>query len=164
MFLYYPNFISMPETIELPDGDTWILEYPFAYIRQNEDRIIVPPSGPGSVQDMLRNPNWTTDYGSIPMVFQNILRKDGRYAPAYVVHDWLYSSEKFDRATCDWILLEMLQELGAYWLTRNTIYSGVRIGGGFVWRNHDPAKVSALRAYEQSFLLTARAQYPPLYL
>jgi hypothetical protein len=68
-----------------------------------------------------------------------------------VLHDWLYASEKFSRSKCDWILLEALQELGAWWLTRNTIYSHVRAYGWAVWSNHDKARTKMLRLYELEF-------------
>lgn len=138
----------MPATQELPDGDTWVIERPFAYVRPCGQKIVVPPSGTGSIDEMLILPVWTTDYGSIPMLFQNLFRKDGAYAPAYVLHDWLYSSEMFARNMCDWILLEALEELGASWIERNTIYSAVRLGGGFVWSKHDPHQVAKLKYYQ----------------
>ena len=141
----------MPATHEQKDGDTWLLTRPFLYVRPNGEKIFVPPSGLGGLEDMEKQPVWTTDYGSIPMAFQNLFRKDGAYAPAYVLHDWLYASEKYDRATCDWILLEALQELGAWWLTRNTVYSAVRCGGGMVWAGHDQKAVAALKAYQLEF-------------
>ena len=143
---------SMPATQELVDGDTWILRKPFLYITPDKaERIIIPASGLGSEEDMIEQPIWTTDYASIPIVFQNLFRKDGVYAPAYVLHDWLYTSEKFDRSRCDWILLMALEELGAWWITRNSVYSGVRCGGGFVWAAHDADKVKAMKQYDLEF-------------
>ena len=151
MFIYSDPTIQMPATQELPDGDTWIIESWFKYVRPNGQEIFVPPSGLGDVDSMLLNPVWTTDYGSIPQFAQAIFRKYGRCAGAYVVHDWMYSCELFDRATCDWILLEMLQELGSNWFSRNTIYSAVRLGGGVVWGKHDPKTVAFLKNYGAIF-------------
>ena len=164
-FYFSPYEIQMPATQELKDGDTWLLTKPFVYIRANGQRLFIPPSGLGSLEDMAKNPVWTTDYGSIPMAVQNLFRKDGAYAPAYVLHDWLYASEMFDRATCDWILLEALQELGAWWLTRNTVYSAVRCGGGAVWAKHDPLVVAGLKDYQTEFkaaLLSKDSPWPEL--
>jgi hypothetical protein len=151
MPFYYTDKLPMPATQQL-DGDCWILEQPFLYVRPNGDRIYVPASGIGNLEDMVAHPVWTTDYGSIPTVFQNLFKRDGDYGPAYLLHDWLYASEAFDRATCDWILLEALQELGAWWITRNTIYSAVRCGGGIVWANHKDSEVDALKKYNLDFL------------
>ena len=150
-FYYKDPLIKMPQTQELPDGDTWVLLSPIWYKRSNGDVIFVPPSGKGDMDSIVRNPFWTTDYGSIPMFAQNIFRKDGVYAPAYVVHDWIYTTEMFDRALCDMILCEMMQELGAWWLTRNIVYEAVRLGGGFTWDKHDLKVTSGLRDYAQQF-------------
>lgn len=150
-FKYVPSELTMPATQELADGDTWALLKPFQYTTLEGEKILVPPSAMGCEEDILSQPLWTTDYGSIPMAFQNIYRKDGEYAPAYVLHDWLYSAEIFERSKCDWILLEALQELGAWWFTRNTVYSAVRCGGGMVWANHDPVKVAALKDYLNTY-------------
>ena len=141
----------MPQLQELPDGDTWVVERPFWY-KWDNGTLFVPPSGIGSLAMMLSNPVWTTDCGSIPQIFQNIFKRDGRYLPAYVAHDWLYQSEKYDRATCDSLLHQMLTELGANWLARNIIYSSVRIGGSFVWRKHDKKAIEDMRAYEAAAL------------
>jgi hypothetical protein len=162
MFLYSPDFLTMPETIELRDGDTWLLEEPFASVQPDGSRIIVPPSSLGTLPEMVICPVWETDYGSIPQIFQNIYRKDGRYAPAYVLHDWLYASEMFPRKDCDWILLDALQELGATWITRNSIYASVRAGGGFVWDRHDPKQVATLKEYHAQFMSQVPDRWPEL--
>jgi hypothetical protein len=99
---------------------------------------------------MLVSAIWTTDYGSIPGAFQNVL-SPVKYGGPYLLHDWLYASESFDRNVCDWILLEALQECGAHWLKRNTIYSAVRAGGWNVWRKHDKNTVKMLREWAKTF-------------
>ena len=71
MPFHFTSELKMPATTELQDGDTWILREPFAYVRSNGERIFVPPSGFGTESEMLDHPVWTTDYGSIPMLFQN---------------------------------------------------------------------------------------------
>lgn len=149
-FYYTPQDLKMPATQQL-DGCTWVLERPFLYIRPNGDRLFVPPSGLGTLEDMVNCPVWTTDYGSIPAVVQNLFKRDGAYGPAYVLHDWLYISQKLTRAEADWILLEAMQGLGAWWLTRNTVYSAVRSAGWAAWNGHDAQDIKMLQQYELEF-------------
>lgn len=163
-FKFSPRTLRMPATQQI-DGDVWLVERPFLYIRPSGEKIFVPPSGLGSLDEILKRPVWSTDYGSIPTVFQNVFKRDGDYGPAYVLHDWLYQSEMFDRATCDWILLEALQELGAWWLTRNTIYSAVRSAGWSVWSGHNRKLVKACKAYQlifQARLISHDSPWPDL--
>ena len=86
-----------------------------------------------------------TDGGSIPKLFQNIISPLGVYLVAFLVHDALYATEYLPRSEADWILLEILQELGATWWRRNEVWSAVRIGGGFVWEDHTPETIAAAR-------------------
>ena len=44
---------------------------------------------------------FTTDFASIPPIFFGLLRPDGLYAVAAVVHDYLYWDQRVDRLTCD---------------------------------------------------------------
>jgi len=152
----------MPSTQELKDGDTWIIELPFVFVRANGQRIIVPPSGLGDIDSMLLNPVWTTDYGSIPQAFQSFFRKDGVLAPIYVVHDWIYASEMFPRAVCDEILIEGAQELGYDLVERNIIYDAVRVGGEAVWNQHDINNVTLLQAYYNTFTSEVAGRWPML--
>lgn len=137
---------KQPATQELESGDEWVLMRPFIYERPNGDRIYVPAGGIGSEQDILNLPIWTTDYGSIPRPFRNLF-SPVKFGGPYILHDWLYASEAVPRKVADWILLEALQESGANWITRNTIYSAVRAGGWLVWARHDVRTVCALREY-----------------
>lgn len=148
-FQYLRHYLKAPATQELADGESWVIEEGFWWTNKDKT-IFVPPSGMGDISNWIDNPVWTTDYGSIPKVFQNLLSPT-RFPAPYILHDWLYTAELFDRSTCDWILLEALQESGANWLVRNTIYSAVRAGGWAVWRKHDPKKVAALKDYLKRF-------------
>lgn len=139
---------KQPLTQELMDGETWVVLRPFWFIRNNGELLTVPPSGPDDVQAIVK-PIWTTDYGSIPQLFQNIF-SPVKYGAAYLLHDWLYASEQFSRSECDAILLEALKAQGANWFTRRTIYSAVRAGGWAVWSKHDQDAVDALKAYWQA--------------
>ncbi len=76
---------------------------------------------------------FVTDLGSVPrlpIVYD--LLGDITQEP-YVIHDFAYSTQAFDRKTCDDILDEALAVRGISWLQRKAIYAGVRIGGGSHW-------------------------------
>ncbi len=77
---------------------------------------------------------FVTDGASIPRIFWNILSPFGDYFPAALVHDFLYSRSStgrftVDRKTADLIFKEAMFNLGIGWLTRETIYRAVRLGG-----------------------------------
>lgn len=91
------------------------------------------------------SPGLRTDGGSIPKIFQSIVSPLGCYLLAFLVHDILYAGEFCTRQEADWILLELLEYLGAHWLRRNEIYSAVRIGGGAVWQNHAKKSINSAR-------------------
>jgi len=118
------------------DGVTWELSQDWTCTFEN-DRVKLT---------ITIKAGFTTDGGSIPKIFQNIISSLGIYLLAFLVHDALYASEAVSRSEADWILLELLQALGASWIRRNEIWSAVRIGGGAVWKQHTIASIAAARA------------------
>jgi hypothetical protein len=76
---------------------------------------------------------FVTDLASIPQIFYSLLRPDGNYAFAAIVHDYLYWTQPCPRATADEILKFGMQDLGVGTATIATIYSGVRVGGQSAW-------------------------------
>lgn len=133
--LYNDKKLLYPDTVQISDEE-FRVEQPFVYTFMKDGRR----------QNILVPAGFITDYGSIPKIFQNIIEPIGRYAACYIVHDLIYAAELFTRAECDWILLCHLQEKGAFWLRRNSVYSAVRGGGWFVWKKHDFNEVSKLRS------------------
>ena len=147
-FIYDIPERKQPATQQLRDGLTWIVELPFWFLRANGELLFVPPSGIGTDADIIKNPAWTTDYGSIPKIFQNIF-SPMKYGGSFLLHDWLYCSEGKSREEADQILYEALQAQGANWLTRQTIYRAVRLGGGLVWAKHRRKDTERLRSWAQ---------------
>jgi hypothetical protein len=100
----------------------------------SEEVIIVPE---GSV----------TDWASIPEVIRPLLPNTyGKRAA--VVHDYLYRTKGlgglYDRKRCDEIFLEALKVLEVPWRIRQTLYSGVRIGGWVPWNKYEKEKQNEL--------------------
>jgi hypothetical protein len=78
-----------------------------------------------------------SDGCSIPLVAFVILSPFGLTRGladmAGYIHDALYTSQKYDRETCDRILREMIIAMGYPEALAEEFYLGVRIGGGSHW-------------------------------
>ena len=76
-----------------------------------------------------------TDGASVPRIFWNIFSPWGSYFSAALVHDYLYSKDSNDdfpvddRAVADKIFKEAMFNAGVGWVTRETVYRAVRLGG-----------------------------------
>lgn len=110
--------VSLFSRLLLEDNDdgSYTLLAPLSYRSERLGDVIVPKG-------------FVTDFMSIPQVFTNLIPRDGKYGRAGVVHDWLYSEGLEPRATCDAVLLEALEKLGAGLVLRQTIYRAVRTFG-----------------------------------
>lgn len=119
----------------LPDYK-WRLEEPFVYHVGNDDsdEVIVLPVG------------FVTDLASIPRPLWSLYPPAGPWAPAAIVHDWLYQHPQGrTRAEVDGIFLEAMEVLGVPWLRRHLMHRAVRIGAGGTWdryREEDQARVA----------------------
>lgn len=130
--VFGPNCTAMHEW----DGKAFRLYFPWTRVFEN-DRVqwrMTLPAG------------FVTDFGSIPRAFRRLWTPTGPYMTDYLVHDGLYAGELVARSEADYILLELLQDHGAWWADRNAQYSAVRMGGGLVWSAHDAAEVAATKA------------------
>jgi len=85
------------------------------------DIIIVPKS-------------FITDFASVPKAFWWLLPPTGKYSPAALIHDFLYSTHARSRKECDKIFLEAMEVMSVAWWTRKTMYAAVRLFGGFAWK------------------------------
>jgi len=117
------KFLDPVDLEALQDGDHWKTLDEIVYITDSNERIEVPVG-------------FITDLASVPRVFWSILPPFGRYDGAAIVHDYLYSIQIFTRSRSDAILLEAMKSEGVGWLTRWTIYLGVRVGGWVAWKGH----------------------------
>jgi hypothetical protein len=78
---------------------------------------------------LIAKKGFISDLGSIPMFLRGIVRADNiKYSRSFIMHDLLYRN-LYDRKTSDLILDEMLklQQLG--WVSRQKIYTGLRLFG-----------------------------------
>ena len=76
-----------------------------------------------------------TDGASVPKIFWSVFSPWGSYFSAALVHDYLYSKDSDEafsvgsRAVADKIFKEAMFNAGVGWITRETVYRAVRIGG-----------------------------------
>lgn len=115
-------------------------------------RLIAPLVYQSPLVGTIRVPvGFKTDLASIPRVLWNVLPPVGRYDAAAVVHDDLYQTgrvyrQPVTRRLADAVLYEAMTACGVSPLTRWVIWSGVRLGGGLVWKRYRsrPAPLSAV--------------------
>ena len=98
---------------------------------------------------------FVTDFASIPQIFWSILKPDGDYAYAAVVHDYLYWTQTRPRAVADQILKFGMQDLGIDEGTIGAIYVPVRAAGWIPWnRNARRPEKKILKRYPQDPRIT----------
>jgi len=130
---------ALPE--DLYDGEHWQLNEEFDYeigVKGSGKTIHVPKG-------------YITDFASVPKIFWNIFPPTGKYGKAAVIHDYLYShngifsykdkdgiwqTEILNRQECDAEFAVAMIALRVGWLTRRLMYRGVRVGGGWTWKNY----------------------------
>lgn len=118
--MFKGKLIVMPIT---DDWRRWKIMQSITY-EDDKYRIIVP-SG------------FITDFASVPKIFWNIVPPVGKYAPAAVVHDWLYSTKKLSRKEADKIFLRAMKELGVSLWKRYIMYFAVRAFGWSHWKTRE---------------------------
>ena len=146
------NFLS-PLELEYLDGRFWKVTAPFSY-------AVGAPDGSTVVHVPV---GFRTDFASIPRFLWSLIPPTGFYGKAAVIHDQLYSCGKIgdmiiDQKYADDVLNEGMCVLAAAWIlehgrtqpgypqhphgelrtlmTREVIYTGVRIGGWPTWRSY----------------------------
>ncbi len=105
---------------------TWRIVSPLVYISDLVGKIEVPI-------------NFKTDFASIPRlpIIYELLGNKAHYEG--VVHDYLYRADSIPLVTryvADCVLLEAMKVRKKNWITRNSVYIGVRIGGWTAYHRH----------------------------
>jgi uncharacterized protein DUF1353 len=85
---------------------------------------------------------FVTDFASIPRVFWSLLRPDGEYAYAAVIHDYLYWTQDRPRETADTIFKFAMQDFSVGTVSANAIYRAVRVGGSGAWNGDSQLKAA----------------------
>lgn len=72
---------------------------------------------------------FVTDFASIPRGLWNIFPPTGPYAPAAVLHDFMYVRAWGTKAEADKIFRKSMKQLGVPYWKRWSMWAAVRIGG-----------------------------------
>lgn len=111
---------------KLKDG-WWIVRQQGGLVyTTNDGRKIVVPEG------------FKTNLASTPWVVWWFLPRDGDYAPAAIVHDWLYTVKEIEgkpitKSEADAIMSEASEAVGVGCVRRGAIWSGLWLGGWWAW-------------------------------
>lgn len=92
-----------------------------------------PNPGQERYEEVMAPVGFVTDLASIPRIFWSLLRPDGNYAYAAIVHDYLYWTQTRSREDSDMILKLGMQDFNVKRSVIATIYEAVRAGGGGSW-------------------------------
>ena len=134
--------------VEAIGGGRWRLLAPLTYTRSGGTVITVPVG-------------FVTDFASIPRALWWLYPPHGdTYGAGAVIHDFMYATQRwrdeteFSRQYADQTFLEAMRDLGAWWLRRTLMYSGVRTGAWLAWNGHAARREG--ETYDQTILrLTA---------
>lgn len=99
-----------------------------------------PNSGQEAYEAVTVPIGFVTDFASIPTIFRSVLRPDGEYAYAAVVHDYLYWTQARSREEADQILKMAMEDFEVSKLTVEVIYNAVRVGGNIAWNGNAKEK------------------------
>lgn len=86
------------------------------------------------------------DYASIPRpLWSFCLPSDPKITAASLVHDVAYGAELWPRKFCDQLFLAIMKYRNVPAWKRTIMYSAVRIGGGFTYKEHTNESVTNIR-------------------
>jgi len=88
---------------------------------------------------------FVTDLASIPQVFWSLLRPDGTYAYAAIVHDYLYWTQNGTRDAADLTLLRCMEDMRVPSHHSQSIYQAVRAFGESAWKLNAKLRTSGER-------------------
>lgn len=83
---------------------------------------------------------FVTDLASVPKAFWEIMRPEGRYAYAAVVHDYLYWTQDRSKAEADKIFQFAMEDSRVDPNTLSTLYAAVDLLGRSAWENNRKLK------------------------
>lgn len=128
-----PLEVERVEDVSADGRGTWVLLAPLKF---ESDAI-----GPGAVPE-----GFITDFASVPRVPVAFLLFGDLAQAAAVVHDWLYTVHRTDRATADAVFKEGLSACGVSAWRAWFMWLGVRLGGAHAWDADGAPQFDRVRA------------------
>ena len=102
---------------------------------------------------------FATDLASVPWQFWSLLRPDGVYAYAAIVHDYLYWAQIRTRLMSDEILKSSMEDYQVDKVTIQAIYRAVRAFGEDAWNENAQLKSEGERRILKQFPPTAQINW-----
>lgn len=94
---------------------------------------------------------FVTDFASIPRVFWSLLRPDGLYSYAAVIHDFLYWEQYLSREASDAILRLCMEDFKINAAVVSAVHTGVRLGGSLAWEENARRKAAGEKRVLRNF-------------
>jgi hypothetical protein len=88
---------------------------------------------------------FVTDLASVPSLFWSFIPPQGRYAPAAILHDWLYWQQPTTREVADQVFLVVMEEMEVPVAKRRAMWASVRVFGGIYWEQNFRERASGGR-------------------
>lgn len=102
---------------------------------------------------------FVTDLASIPEALFSVLRADGPYATAAIVHDFLYWDQKTSREDADLVFQAAMRDLEVIPAQIHTLYQGVKTFGGRAWEKNKSDKNSGEKRILKKFPASAKTRW-----
>lgn len=110
------------------DGTDWLMLAPFQFIDPIEGIITVP-----FVERSGQRLGYVTDFASIPRAAWPVIGAPAQYAKEAVIHDYLYTTQSFERERCDAVFYRALLANGRSQARATAMTLAVRAGGWHAW-------------------------------
>lgn len=117
------------------------------------------PSQVGTYKPVRVPVGFVTDFASIPRLFWSVLRPDGNYSYAAVIHDYLYWEQYLSREASDAILKLCMEDFKIDSTVVSAVHAGVRVGGSFAWSENATRKASGERRVIRKFPTDPRVNW-----
>jgi hypothetical protein len=102
---------------------------------------------------------FVTDMASIPRVFFSLLRPDGDYAHAAIVHDYLYWNQEVDRTTADRIFKLAMEDLEVSPFIVEVILLAVNLRGKSAWEENADLRRNGERRLLKNFPTESKTRW-----
>lgn len=103
---------------------------------------------------------FVTDLASVPRLFWSLLRPDGDYAYAAILHDYLYWTQTTSKSTADTVLKIAMIDLGVSDTVVTTIYQAVYLAGQSAWDHNAKLKAAGERRILVQFPNDPKVTWP----
>lgn len=121
------------------------------YVLREDIHWVPGPSDKGRLSKVDVPKGFVTDLASVPQAFWSLLRPDGEYTYAAILHDWMYWIQDRPRGHADEIFFASMKEFGIDAVTANTIYAAVEVAGKSAWSGNAELKLKGEKRVLKKF-------------